>query len=265
MPVFPPTRQPLFDLTPLLIPTLAEVARGAPAPLSYFGARFARAMYPPPRIQGTANIPPETPFVLIFNHYESARVPAWWAPLLAGYLINTKRTREPNEVRFVMTEEWWYAGGWDKAIKEPFTRWLFGRAARVYGLVLVPPILDGFATRGDGMSGVRAALELTRGAHPQILGIAPEGRTGPGGALCEPPSGTGLFLLLLTHDSIPCLPLAVCENGGEFTMNFGKPFLFHIPRLRDRNQRDRAAATEAMQELAALLPASLRGPYSTII
>lgn len=263
MPVFPPTRQPLFDLPALLLPTLAEIARGAPTLLSRFGARFSRAMDPSPRVQGTENIPPEKPFVLIFNHYESERVPAWWAPLLAGYLINAKRTREPNEVRLVMAQKWWYAEGWDKAIKEPFTRWLFARAAQVYGLMLVPPILEGFATRGEGVAGVRAALELTRGAHPQILGIAPEGRTGPGGVLCEPPPGTGLFLLLLTHDTIPCLPLGVFENGGEFTLDFGEPFQFNVPRSRDRDQRDYTAATQAMQQLAARLPPQLRGPYST--
>lgn len=263
MPVFPRLRNPLFDLPARVLPTLAEILRGQPASVSRLGGRFLRASENPPRIENGENIPADTPFVLVFNHYESTRVAAWWAPLFASYVIAARRTHAPREPRFVMAEEWWYAGGWGRAVKQPLTRWFFRRAARVYGMVLVPPILEGFINRGEGTAGVRAALSLTRGDNPQTVGIAPEGRTGPGGALCEPPPGAGLFLLLLTHDTVPCLPMGVYEQDGVLTLKFGAPFQLAAPRRRARDERDRAAAARVMQELARLLPESLRGFYST--
>ncbi len=201
------------------------------------------------------------------NHYESARVPTWWGGLLMTRAIAAARTCEPRQPRWLMTREWWYPGGLGRAVKQPATRWFFARLARVYGLVLLPPVLDGDLTRGEGVAGIRQALALTRGPQPQLLGIAPEGHTGPGGRLKEPPQGTGLFLLLLTHGTVPCLPVGWYEDEAQtLRIQFGAPFQLYVPRSGDRQARDRAAAAQAMTAIGRLLPERLWGAYhSTIV
>jgi 1-acyl-sn-glycerol-3-phosphate acyltransferase len=177
-------------------------------------------------------------------------------------VIEEHRTREPRQVRWVMAREWWYPPGFGRAVKQPLTRWLFARLAQAYDFVLAPPVLSGDLTRGDGVAGVRHALALTRGDEPALVGLAPEGNTGPGGALQEPPSGVGLFLLLLTHEKIPLLPIGWYEDErGVLTINFGAPLQLHVPRLKDRQARDRAAATQAMTAIGRLLPGRLWGVY----
>ena len=223
---------------------------------------FFAGVSPPPRIIDAELIPSEQPFLAIFNHYESARAAAWWGPLLISGAIAARRTREPREVRWIMAREWWYPRGLGRWVKQPFTRVAFARLAQVYGLVLVPPILEGFTTRGEGMSGVRHALALTRGKTPALVGLAPEGRTGPGASLCEPPPGAGLFLLLLTHDTLPCVPVGIYEEGATLILRFGAPFQLTVPRTPDRDLRDRAAATQAMLAIGRLLPERLLGAYA---
>lgn len=259
----PPTRQP-FALAPLIGNFLYDFARGVPTPFSTIAARFAHAFYPPPYILGVDNIPPDSPFLLVFNHYESPRAAAWWSPLLAAPTIAARRTQPPRDVHFVMAREWWYEGGFGRALKQPLTHWAFMRGARIYGLVTMPPIVEALDTRGQGALGVRRALELTRSETPALVGIAPEGRTGPNGQLCEPPAGAGIFLLLLSHGKIPLLPLGIYEHGErqQLTLRFGGLFDLTDSRARDRAERDHAASTRVMQALAALLPETLRGSYS---
>jgi 1-acyl-sn-glycerol-3-phosphate acyltransferase len=259
LPLFPSLAP--IPLVRFVIPTLYEVLRGQPRGLSPLGARLRACMPTPPRVIDTQYIPPDTPFVLIFNHYESSRVAAWWAPLLIAQEVRGVRTAPPYEVRFVMTEEWWYPGGVGRAVKQPLTHRFFARVAQVYGSVTVPPILEGNLTRGQGAASVRRALELTRGAHPQIVGVAPEGRTGADTKLSEPPPGAGLFLLLLTHETIPLLPVAIFESEHSLTCRFGAPFPLQVERSRDKDERDRAASTLVMQMLARLLPEEMRGSY----
>ncbi len=260
MPIFPKTSSFFKQLARTGPPVLSHLATGRPVGISSVAINLFQDVVHPPRILGAGSIP-ETPFVLVFNHYESSRAAAWWGPLLMGRVIAEHRAHEPREVRFVMAREWAYSG-WAHYIKEPLTHALFARLAQVYGLILVPPVLDGDPNRGEGVGGVRQALALTRGANPQLIGIAPEGHTGPEGMLKEPPQGAGLFLLLLTHDTIPCFPVGWWDEPDRtITIKFGSPFQLTIPRIKDRQERDRMAATRVMVEIGKLLPERLWGAY----
>ncbi len=262
MPIFPPT-QPPFKNVPCALPVFWHVLTGTPGSLVSFADRLFAGVNPPPQLSGTEFIPRESPFVLISNHYESTCAPAWWGGLLIARAVANYRTREPRQVRWLMAREWWYPDGFGRAVKQPFTRWFFSQIAKAYGFVLLPPVLDGDQTRGEGVAGVRHALALTRGANPQLVGLAPEGNSGPGGALKEPPPGTGLFLLLLTHGALACLPAGWYEDESHvITVRFGPPFQLNVPRLADRHARDQLAATRAMTEIAKLLPERLRGAYT---
>ncbi|MBI4670170.1 MAG: hypothetical protein HY741_00685 [Chloroflexi bacterium] len=262
MAFIPPSRHPLV-LAPVVVHAANDFVRGAPAPFSALTSKFAQAFFPPPRVLDVQCIPAADPFLLVFNHYETARVAAWWAPLLAANVIAAQRVETSREIHFVMAREWWYPGGFGRYVKQPLMQWLLARFARVYDFVTVPPILDAISTRGEGAGGVRRALALTRGDTAALVGIAPEGHSGPNGQLCEPPAGAGIFLLWLAREKIPLLPLGIYEDSATLTLRFGAPFYLQDSRALDRTERDRAATVRVMGALAALLPEALRGMYAT--
>jgi hypothetical protein len=248
----------------VLVPLVWHLTTGKPTVLSEVAARLFDGMTPTPRIIGDENIPPDSSFIVIFNHYESSSAAAWWGPLLVARAIAARRTLPPYEVNWIMAREWWYPGGFGRAVKQPFTHALFARLARVFGLILVPPILkEPATTRGEGVAGVRHALEMMRHKPTPLIGLAPEGRTGPDARLCEPPSGTGIFLSLLAHHHLPLLPVAWYQEDGKVMLHFGSPFTLRETRGA-RDERDRAAATEAMLAIARLLPETLRGGFSRV-
>jgi hypothetical protein len=262
VPLIPPTHPPYKNVPRVIASVIWHLARGAPASITPIERQLLAGLIRPPRVKGDELIPPESPFVAIFNHYESPRVAAWWGPLVMTRVIAEHRLGEPRQVRWIIAREWWYPSGFGRAVKQSLTRLLFARLAQVYGFILVPPVLSGDLTRGEGVEGIRRALALTRGGAPALVGLAPEGNTGPGGALQEPPSGVGLFLLLLTHDKIPLLPIGWYEDEcGVLAINFGAPFQLQVPKMNDRRARNHAAATQAMTAIGRLLPERLWGAY----
>lgn len=284
MPIVPPTRPRYKNVPATLLKVLRDLARGSPASLIPVQTRLFAGMAPSPRVSGKELIPFDSPFIAVFNHYESSTAAAWWGPFLMSGVIarhrksaerhtglaegdkNRKRdgTREEvQQIRWLMAGEWWYPSGFDRLVKQPFTRLLFGRLAQVYGFVRVPPVLEGNSTRGEGFAGVRHALALTQGANPSLVGLAPEGHSGPGGVLIVPPAGTGLFLLHLTHQELPLLPIGWFEDENRaLTINFGHPFHLLISERTGRDERDRAAATQAMTAIGLLIPERLWGAYT---
>jgi hypothetical protein len=264
MPLVPPTCPPYKNVPRVIARLVYHLLTGAPASLSAMAAGLLDGMTPPPRTLCPEWIPPVDPFVLIFNHYESARVAAWWGPLLMARTVTLQRRAMPCELRPVMTREWWYPpGSFGRAVKQPLTRLLFARLAGVYGLVLVPPVLRGESTRGEGVAGVRQALALTRGANPQLVALAPEGHTGPRGTLKAPPPGAGQFLLWLSRGTLPLLPAGWFEDEqARLTIRFGEPFQLDVSRSRDREATDCAAAARAMTAIGRLLPSHLWGAYA---
>ena len=166
-------------------------------------------------------------------------------------------------MRLAMTREWWYPGGLGRAVKQPLTRWFFGQLARTYGMFLLPPVLGNDEFRGEGALAVRRALALTRGEHPQSVGLAPEGHTGAGSALCQPPPGAGLFLLMLTHETLPILPAGIFEDDADsvLTVRFGAPFPLCASRSATRDERDAQAARQVMIQIGRLLPENMWGAY----
>ncbi len=250
-----------YPILRLVLPAL-RVLLGLPSSVSHDAAILVKGIRPTPHVLGTQNIPPETPFVLVLNHYDRPGLGAWWGPLVAVGAVAARRTCEPRDVRALMAREWWYPPGWGRVIKQPLTHWVFGRLAKTYGLVLLPPILANNELRGQGAAGVRQALVLTRGEHPQLIAMAPEGRGSLNQKLCLPPPGAGIFLVLLTHDTIPCLPLGIYEDEQRvLSTKFGPPFQLRVPRQLSREERDRQAARAVMVEIGKLLPERMWGAY----
>lgn len=243
----------------LVLPAL-RVLLGIPSSPSRDAALLLRNVRPTPRVLNAENIPSDSPFVLVVNHYDRPGLGAWWVGSVLLCAVAARRTREPRELHLTMAREWWYPRGFGRVVKQPFTRWFFGQVAKAYGIITLPPVVEEY--RGQATLAVRGALALTRGDHPQMVGLAPEGRTGPNLSLCEPPAGAGLFLLMLTRDTLPCLPAGIFEDDTfALTANFGAPFHLRVPRALPRDARDRAAARRVMVEIGKLLPERMWGVY----
>lgn len=252
-----------YPLT-IVLPAMARLLAGQPSSLAALAHSLVAGIEPGPQVQGRENIPSQQPFIAIWNHFENSRVDAWWGPLVLADAVALARPAAPREMRILMTREWWYPDLFGRTLKGPLTRWLFRRLAKSYGMVLVPPVLDTVSTRGQGIGAVRQALAVTRDWPPQLVGLAPEAGTGPGGTLRKPPSGVGLFLSLLSDGRIPLLPAAWYEDlQPGIVARFGMPFLLDPPsRLLGRRERDRRLIEQAMCAIAALLPPQLRGVYA---
>ena len=243
----------------LILPGL-RILLGIHSSISHDARLLLTNAHPKPRVIGAENIPAAAPFIFVINHPDHAGVGAWWGVSVAACAIAERRVGEPREVRFVMTKEWWYPSGWQKRIKQPLTHWFFGQVSKAYGILLLPPVIDEY--KGTGAIDVRRILALTRGDHPQLIGISPEGRTGENMTLCQPPSGAGLFLDLLSHDKIPFLPVGFfTDDATTMVVNFGKPFKLNVPRNLPRPIRDCDAARQVMVEIGKLLPEKMWGVY----
>lgn len=262
MPLVPPSSTRARQLALTLPPLVWHLVSGRPVRFGRLAETATAGFTPAPKIYGAEFIPPVSPFIVVLNHYESSRSAAWWGPLILNGVIEHARTAGPRTVRWVLAREWWYPRGIGRAIKQPATRLFLARAAQVFDFVVVPPILTGDLTRGEGVEGVRHALALTRGPLPQIVGIAPEGRGGPGGTLAVPPQGAGIFLSLLSHGAVPFLPVGwYDEEDRTITAHFGPPFMLKDVPPADRHKRDCAAAAQVMIEIGHLLPERLWGVY----
>jgi len=121
-------------------------------------------------------------------------------------------------------------------------------------------------TKAD-FSAFRQAVDLIK--QGKVLGIAPEGTRSRVGELLEGKPGV---LLLAARAGVPIVPVGITgtEVGmkkmlrlhwPEITVRFGKPF--NLPPLsrENRDEAMRAATTEVMCQIAALLPEKYRGFY----
>lgn len=246
----------------LLVPFVCGLA-GIPSSLRYACTVMMQDAHPTPRELNTHNIPPTSPCIVILNHYDRPGLGAWWgASLIVAAFAKHRVTRQ--ELRGVMTREWWYPNGWERKIKQPLTRWAFGQIAKAYGILTLPPLVDEY--KGTGGIDVRRVLALTRGTEPHSIIIAPEGFTGVNGSLGQPPKGAGLFLSMLSHETIPFLPAANYEDDNHvLTVNFGKPFLLNVPRTFSRQERDYETSRQLMVQIGTLLPEKMWGVYHSDI
>lgn len=250
----------MYPIPHLVLPML-RVLLGLPSQPSRDAALLLRGMHPAPRVVSAENIPPETPFVLTMNHYDRQGLGAWWGVSVILDAVAARRVCEPRDIHFAMAREWWYPYGFGRLVKQPLTRWFFAQVAQTYGIIRLPPIIGNNEFKGEGTVEVRHAIELTRGEHPQLVGLSPEGRTGENLALCKPPEGAGLFVLMLTHDRIPCLPVGIYEDEGVLTVGFGAPFKLYAPRSLKRAERDAQAARQFMVQIGRVLPERMWGVF----
>lgn len=216
-----------------------------------------RRLQPPLQLLGQEHIPLHGPALLVFNHYYRPGFNAWWLALGIASVV-------PAEIHFAMTGELTFAGQWYAPFGQAISRWLLRRIARLYGFTTMPPMPPRQRDVEARAAAVRQFLTFAR-LHPQaILALAPEGGDNPpSGALNWPPPGAGRFLLLLAEAGFPLTPVGAWEEGGKFCLRFGLAYHLKVPPRLPAEVRDRLAAQQVMESIAALLPVHLRGPFAS--
>ena len=218
---------------------------------------------PAPTVVGTEHIPRRGPCLVTCNHYSRPGVGAWWLALAATASIAAQRVPGASpEVHWVMTAAWIFPeGGWRRRVLTPLTRWAFGRVARVYGFVTMPPMPpDPHQVEARAMAVLRT-VRLARRLVQEggMMGLAPEGRDVPDG-LGQPPPGVGKFITLLVRTGLPVLPVGISELDGRLCISFGPPFVPDMPP--DRTERDRVVARQVMAAIAQQLPPQNQRPQA---
>jgi 1-acyl-sn-glycerol-3-phosphate acyltransferase len=235
-----------------------DVLRGRRRSFGADAIKLLRVLRPQPEVENADLIPPESPFVVVTNHYCRQGLGVWWSVLLIGQALARWRP-ELGEVRWVMTNQWTYQDPVRSRLVTPLTRWLFHRIARSYGFVPMPPMPPNPSHVEERAQAVRRALSLAQGGA--IIGLAPEGREGSDSSLIAPPVGVGRFLLLLAKAGLPILTVGVAEKNGTLTASFGEPFILYGQPGLGKRQQDRQACQIVMVAIGKLLSPELWGVY----
>ncbi len=209
----------------------------------------------PPRIEGSEHIPLTGPLLITQNHYCRPGLGAWWGTALAFTAVASRRGVDPV---WLVTSEWYYRDRLRSATITPLTRWLFGRAARVWGFLPMPPDGRELARRAAAVRRTLREVE-TLFAGGGALGIAPEGEGED--VLIEPPVGAGRFLLRLAANA-PVVPVGLYEQEGALVARFGAAYRLAARPGEEKRGEDERIKTEVMTAIAALLPPAMRGPYA---
>jgi hypothetical protein len=250
-----PPRYPL-PLAALIPPVVAGLdgPRGAPRPFRRDALALTAGLRAALEVSGSEHIPAAGPCVLTPNHYHRPGFNAAWIVLAISALV-------PAEVHWVMTAEWTYRGwraGW--ALR-PLSRWLLGRIARLYGFTAMPAMPPDPGEAAARAGAVRALLARARRLPPPLLGIAPEGRDVPAGALGWPPPGAGRLFLRLAALGFAIVPVGLYERSERLCVAFGPRYALAAPGAAGARERDEAARRTLMEHIAALLPPERRGPF----
>jgi hypothetical protein len=208
------------------------------------------------RFEGFEQLPGESSFVLVMNHFDRAGLHSYHCALAVSDEVARLRPGR-TELSWLFTSEWYGRRVGPVAIPASLTRWLFSRIARTYNLVVLPRRPELVMARASSLRSILSAL--TDGP----VGIAPEGAGS--GALVEPPPGSGLYLATLARRGYPLYPLALFEEGPTLVLRLGKPFQLSLPRGMSRGEADGVAREQTMTAIGRLLPRECWGVYAVAI
>lgn len=212
---------------------------------------------PPMEVSGQSYIPQVGRLVVLINHYHRPGFGSWWMAMAVSAVI-------PLEIHWVTSEAWTSPGWLYSHTVTPVSRWLFRRMAQVYSFTSMPPMPPRPWEVARRAQAVRQVLSYAKKGPQPVIGLAPEGGDSPTGELLHPPEGFGRFLLHLTNLGLALLPVGVYEDQGCLHLHFGPQFSLDLPDRLPPLEIERLVSRQVMERIAALLPLSLRGEYSTL-
>ncbi|TAK58058.1 MAG: hypothetical protein EPO22_11415 [Dehalococcoidia bacterium] len=207
----------------------------------------------PRRIEGVEHIPLEGPFIVVMNHFSRRGLRPFHCAMAIAEAVAGVRP-DAAEIRWAFTSEYVDLRIGPLTVPVWLLRWIFGRVARMYGLVTI-------ARREELVMGRATALrQMARILAKEPIGITPEGLES-NGVLIRPQPGTGLFLASVEGHRAPLLPVGLFEDGDTFCVRFGAPFRIDLPRGVGRAEQDRAASDQVMLAIGRELPPPYWGAY----
>jgi len=207
------------------------------------------------QVLGKENIPRGGPCVVTVNHYYRPGFAAQWIALAIAATV-------PVDMHWIMTGELTYPGKWYAPLGMGASRFALHRIARVYGFTAMPPMPPRPKDVETRARAVRAVLDFVKRSDSPVLGLAPEGGDAPAGRLTRPASGLGRFGLLLSGAGLKFTPVSAYEADGTFCLRFGPAYQLRLPSGLATDEKDHAAATIIMQQIAELSPDHLRGEFN---
>jgi hypothetical protein len=250
-------RRPSYSFPKLpLIPFAFDLLFGRRRSFAHDSGLVMKNSPYPRRFEGFERLPRESSFLLVMNHFNRAGLHVYHCVMAVSEEVARQRPGR-TELRWLLTSEWYGSHIGPVPIPVSVTRWVFGRIARVYSLVVLPRRPELVTARASSLRRVLSALA------EGPVGITPE--AGGPGALIEPPPGNGLFLATLSRRGYPLYPLAVFEEGSTLVMRLGKPFPLFLPRGMPRDEADRLAREQTMTAVGRLLPREYWGVYAEAI
>lgn len=229
-----------------------------PIPFRPIACMLTRTLHPTPQVDLSAarflfasRDPASQPTGLLVtvNHYSAQGFHAWWITLLISACL-------PVKIHWVVTSAW-ENSGW----LTDFTHWLFPLGARSLGFTSMPAMPPRPAETFQRADAVRKVLHYARYTPGAVIGLAPEGRDSPGGALSVLPPGVGRFVYLLSQHCSQVLPVGIWTEGKQIRLRFGDPYHLDVPSELSNQDRDRLVGEAVMRAIARCLPERLRGAY----
>jgi hypothetical protein len=165
-----------------------------------------RLLKPPLVVFGTQNIPENPPFLVTINHYSRQGFHAWWLALSVTAALDVP-------LSWVITSIWRFQNHPLRRLFSPLSRWVLGKAARVYGFLPMPAMPPDPAETAERAAAVRRIIRCTRQADPPNIGLAPEGYDAHPTGMSIPP-GVGRMVAHIARAGYQILPVAVYEQEG---------------------------------------------------
>jgi hypothetical protein len=210
----------------------------------------------PRRFEGFEQVPPDSTFVIIMNHYNRPGLHPYHCAMAVSVEVARQRPGRP-ELSWLFTSEWYGAHMGPIPVPVWLTRWAFSRIGRIYGLVVLPRREEMVMARASSLHHVLSMLAQ------RPMAITPEGAGS--GHLIEPPAGSGLFVSVLSQRGYPLYPLAVWEENSALVLRLGGPFRVSMSRDLSRDEADRRAREEMMVAVGRLMPREYWGAYAAAI
>lgn len=239
--------QPIFNI-------LSSVISGRKRSFRLDACRMMASQRPGVAILGQENLPARGPCVITFNHYHRPGFHAWWLALAVAATVE-------QDLHWVVTNELTYPQKWYGCIGRPLSRWVLQKLAILYGFTSMPPMPPRPQDSEARAKAVRQVLSYVKHTENPMLGLAPEGRDDPEGNVGLPAPGAGRFGLLLASRGLRFVPVGVYEAAGRLCLKFGPGYELQIPEGLPPDEKDLRAARMIMQNIANLLPPSLRGEF----